>query len=178
MIIALAGRRVDPQDAKEIRFPLQNVDLVRTRLRALFQDEHATTLVSSAACGADLIALAVAAGLGIRASVILPFERSRFRQTSVTDRPGEWGPLFDRILDDVSAAGDLLILNPPPGERDYSEANFVILDKAVELSKASNQPLMAVVVWDAVSRGDRDLTEEFRTEARIRALATKEILTL
>src|SRR5689334_3365039 len=54
MIVALAGRRVDKSDAQEPRFPLRNVDLVRTRTRELLRNKDATALVSSAACGADL----------------------------------------------------------------------------------------------------------------------------
>src|ERR1019366_7008755 len=101
MIIALAGRRVDSADAKESRFPLRNVGIVRTRARAALKEIGATALVSSAACGADLIALSEAGKLGLRRRVVLPFERSRFRDTSVTDRPGDWGPLYDQVLDAV-----------------------------------------------------------------------------
>jgi hypothetical protein len=56
-VIALAGRRIDAIDAKAARFPLQAVPLVRERVSDLLQREHAKALVSSAACGADLIAL-------------------------------------------------------------------------------------------------------------------------
>ena len=114
MIIALAGRRVDPADAKEQRFPLDNVESVRTRARAVLKKLGATALVSSAAWGADLIALSEAGQLGLRRRVILPFERRRFRETSVTDRPGEWGPLYDQVLDAVEAAGKLAGLTGKP----------------------------------------------------------------
>ena len=98
MIIALAGRRVDSADAKESRFPLRNVERVRTRARAVLKEKGATTLVSSAACGADLIAVSEAGQLGLRRRVILPFGRSRFQESSVTDRPGEWGRFSARLL--------------------------------------------------------------------------------
>src|SRR5882672_10452911 len=94
MIIALAGRRVDSADAKQPRFPPRNVERVHTQTRAVLKEKGATALVSSAACGADLIALSEAGQLGLRRRVILPFERRRFRETSVTDRPGEWGRLY------------------------------------------------------------------------------------
>src|ERR1017187_7580444 len=133
MIIALAGRRVDSSDAKECRFPLRNVELVRTRVRAALIEMGAEALVSSAACGADLIALSEAGRLGLRRRVILPFERKRFRETSVTDRPGEWGPLYDHVLNEVEAAGDLVILQDVPDDEAYSTANRAILDEAVAL---------------------------------------------
>ena len=178
MIIALAGRRVDTADAKEPRFPLRNVESVRTRARAVLKEEGATALVSSAACDADLIALSEAGQLGLRRRVILPFERRRFRETSVTDRPGEWGPLYDQVLDAVEAAGDLVILQNGSDDEAYSAANRAILDEAVAMAKAVHQSATAVLIWDGVSRGDKDLTEEFGAEARKRGLAVTQVRTL
>ena len=97
MIVALAGRRIDKPDADAPRFPLTGVDLVRGRLHHLLSEKKVTTFVCSAACGADLLALAAARDLGIRRRVILPFTRERFRVTSVVDRPGDWGPLFNAV---------------------------------------------------------------------------------
>src|SRR5256885_749046 len=57
MIIALAGRRIDAPSTSTPTFPLPEVDKVREKLAALFESEGATALASSAACGADLIAL-------------------------------------------------------------------------------------------------------------------------
>src|ERR1700683_4963453 len=131
MIIAVSGRRVDTADAKQPRLPLGNVELVRTRVRTLLKESGATALVSSAACGADLIALSEAGQLGLRRRVILPFERRRFRETSVTDRPGDWGPLYDRVLDEVEAAGDLVILQKGADDEAYAAANHAILDEAI-----------------------------------------------
>lgn len=178
MIIALAGRRVDSADAKELRFPLRNVERVRTRVLAILKEKGATALVSSAACGADLIALSEAGHLGIRRRVILPFERKRFRETSVTDRPGEWGPLYDQVLDAVEAAGDLVILQTASDNEAYSSANRAILDEAVTLAKAVHEPITAVVIWDGASRGAHDLTEEFGAEARKRRLGVREVRTI
>jgi hypothetical protein len=178
MIIALAGRRVDSTDAKESRFPLRNVEIVRTRARAVLKEKGATAVVSSAACGADLIALSEAGELGLRRRVVLPFERKRFRQTSVTDRPGEWGPLYDQVLDAVEAAGDLVILQNGSDDEAYSAANHAILDEAEALATALHQPATAVLIWDGASRGDHDLTEEFGAEARKRGLAVTEVRTV
>jgi hypothetical protein len=178
MILALAGRRIDSADAKEPRFPPRNVERVRTRARAVLQETGASALVSSAACGADLIALSAAGQLGLRRRVVLPFERRRFRETSVTDRPGEWGPLYDRVLDAVEAVGDLVILQNGSDDEAYSAANRAILDEAVAMAKAARQPATAVLIWDGVSRGNGDLTEEFGAEARRRGLAVMEVRTL
>src|SRR5262244_1087768 len=79
MIIALDGRRIDALDATRPRFPQQNVEIVRRRIRALLESENASILVSSAACGADLLALCEAASLGLRSRIVLPFDRETFR---------------------------------------------------------------------------------------------------
>ena len=177
MIIALAGRRIDPPDAKETRFPLRNIDRVRTGIRALLKEKAATALVSSAACGADLIALSEAGQLGLRRRVILPFERGRFRETSVTDRPGDWGTLYDEILDALEARGDVIVLQNVSDEQAYSAANRAILDEAVARATTVHEPATAVLVWDGTSRGDHDLTEEFGVEACRLGLVVAEIRT-
>ena len=64
---------------------------MRRRIRALLNASAATILVSSAACGADLIALSEARELGLGLRIILPFARDKFRISSVADRPGIGG---------------------------------------------------------------------------------------
>ncbi len=177
MIVALAGRRIDSADSTEPRFPLQNVETVRTRIRSLLKEKNAAALVSSAACGADLIALSEAGQLGLKRRVILPFERRRFRQTSVTDRPGDWGPIYDEILDAVEPAGDLVVLKDGMDEEAYAAANQAIFDEALALAQVIHQSVSAVLIWDGVTRGGRDLTAEFGVEARRRGLAVTEIPT-
>ena len=178
MVIALAGRRVDSAEADKSRFPASNVASVQRHIRAVLREKGTTTLVSSAACGADLIALSEAGQLGLRRRVILPLERRRFRETSVTDRPGDWGRLFDQILNEVAKAGDLVLLQNPPDDEPYTAANQAILDEAVALGKTLHQPVSAILVWDGISRDDHDLTEEFGAEARKRGLAVTEVHTI
>ena len=98
MVIALVGRRIDPPDLAFPVFPYTAVQRVRKRIHDLLKDSDAKALVCSAACGANLIALEAAGELGIRRRIVLPFEPARFRETSVIDRPGDWGPAFDRII--------------------------------------------------------------------------------
>jgi hypothetical protein len=76
MIIALAGRRVDPPDAKEHPFPgsASNIEVVRERIRTSLKNHGAQVLVSSAACGSDLLVLSEAGNLGLRRRIVLPFE--------------------------------------------------------------------------------------------------------
>ncbi len=176
MIIALSGRRVDALQAKQPRFPLQNVDRVRDDVRRLLQDKQATALISSAACGADLIALSEAGSLGLRRKVVLPFERARFRETSVVDRPGDWGALYDQIIDEVAARGDLLVLGKTEDDDPYGATNKVILKEAVALAGQTQEAAGALLIWEGASRGKEDFTESFGAEARKLGLDVFEIL--
>jgi hypothetical protein len=160
------------------RFPADNIDMVSQGLRGLLEREHVTAMVSSAACGADLIALREASRLGLRGRIVLPFDRALFRASSVTDRPGDWGPLFDRLVDAGAGRGDVVTLAQPAGDGAYAQANIAILDEAQALGRAANEPVCAVLVWDGVSRGPGDLTEEFGEAARGRGIPVLEVLTV
>lgn len=192
MIIALAGRRIDAPDTQTSRFPMENTAKVQECISALFVKYKATALVCSGACGADLLALDTAGELGLRRRIVLPFEPNRFRETSVTDRPGEWGALFHRISKEVEVTGDLVVLRDVVGEDDaYAATNKVIIDEALALARQDggewsnaentssypNERVLAVLVWDGVERSEGDMTAAFEREARAHGLKIAEILT-
>jgi hypothetical protein len=179
MIIALAGRRVDAADAKQEQFPARNVAMVRERIRQMLQSQRAAVLVSSAACGADLLALSEAGCLGLRRRIVLPFEREKFRATSVTDRPGEWEALYDKVLNEVEKNADLLVIqSKKDDDESYAEASHVIVDEALSLGLQLRQQAIAVLVWEGQSRGAGDLTEEFGTFAQNKGVPVTSVLTL
>jgi hypothetical protein len=178
-ILALAGRRIDAPDATP-RFPLERVSKVKEKLRHAFAQHAASALVCSAACGSDLLALDAAGELGLRRRVVLPFEAERFRETSVIDRPGPWGDLYDRIVAAVGDAGELVVLEDAgEGSEAYAAATEKIIDEAIALASAepTARPL-AVRVWEGRSRGAGDMTEHFGRLAQERGLPVLDILTL
>jgi hypothetical protein len=182
-ILALAGRRIDAPGAPA-RFPLAALDVVRERLRALLVEREISTLVCSAACGVDLLALEAAGALGLRRRVVLPFAAERFRETSVTDRPGDWAKLYDDVLAALQGCEDLVILEASPaGDSAYAAANAAILDHAEEFVRAGagdgeHEELFAAIAWDGASRGAGDLTVQFRDLALGRGLLVIELSTL
>jgi hypothetical protein len=176
MIIALAGRRIDAADASVPRFPLTNADMVRRRVRELFVAQGAKKLVCAAACGADLLALEVAGELGLRRRIVLPFEPGQFRRTSVVDRPGNWGEIFDRVLREVGPADIVVVPDRAADSEMYLMTNDVILDEARALAEAWEQ-ILAVIVWEGTPRGVGDVTAAFAQSARQRALKLVTLLT-
>jgi len=174
LVIALAGRRIDAVNAAEARFPERSVPLVERRLTEAFADSKATTLVCAAACGADLLALAVAGKLGLRRCVVLPADVPTFRASSVVDRPGAWGQLFDVVVAEVEARGDLWVHELGADDEAYRAANRAILDHAQQLGG----PVEAWVVWNGRARDGGDITLHFAEEARARKLNVRELSTL
>jgi hypothetical protein len=185
VIVALAGRRIDPPHAETPRFPENRIAVVRDRIRQLLQELNATTLVASAACGVDLLGQQAAGELGLRRIVVLPFEPARFRETSVTDRPGDWGPIFDALIASVrNEDGSLRLLDQPVGDGSshaaYAAVNELVLGTALDLARGVNagNGVRAIAVWDGASRGRGDLTEHFINAARSYGIPVEEVLTL
>jgi hypothetical protein len=190
-IVAFAGRRIDATDAETPRFPLTQVNVVHKKIEELFRRDKVKTLICSAACGADLIALRVAQKLRIGYRIVLPFAPERFRITSVMDRPctqeWNWGVLFDLVIDIAQGKGELVVVETDEDRQiAYQAVNHAILNEALQQGRIqaeastmeSPQEIQAVIAWDGHARGPRDLTLHFAEEARSRGLVVKEILTL
>lgn len=164
IVAALAGRRIDAAESTSNVFPLERVETVRRKLERSFEENRIGILVCSAACGADLIGLDIACSRGMQMRVILPFSVARFRQSSVLDRPGNWGPLFDAIIASISPS-DLITL--PGGEASddaYEEATKEIIKQACLL--AAPEKAIAIAVWEGRARDDADATASFLSHAK------------
>jgi hypothetical protein len=177
MIIALAGRRIDTVDAETPRFPLEMKDVVLDRLVDLFERLKPSALVSSAACGADLLGLEAAGDLGITRYIILPFGRDAFLETSVIDRPGGWGSRFKEIIRSVDDDGNLIILDGSVDDTTaYSRVTTEILERAEQLA-SGNKDVIAVAVWEGQAKGEDDETAAFVAQATERDIEVEPILT-
>ncbi|MDQ6888933.1 MAG: hypothetical protein M3Z56_01440 [Bacteroidota bacterium] len=187
MVIALAGRRIDAEDAKSIRFPAANIEVVGERLQQFFLANMPRYLICSGACGADLLALEVAGELKIKRIMVLPFAAAKFRLKSVTDRPGNWGDLFDKIYKDLDKQSNVIVLNDAEDDKDaYENTNFEILQKADEVYKTLNKDInhssesgsskkIALVVWEGKPKVSGDTTDHFRRQAERRSYEIREI---
>lgn len=178
VVVALAGRRIDRETEGRPRFPLAEVPRVRQRLHEVFRRLQAKALVSSAACGADLLGLDVAGEDGIARHIVLPFVPEMFRERSVVDRPGPWGPLFDRIVDEVRSERHLTIAGMDPrNPTSFTVVNGLLIDKALTIAKSKTR-VWAVVVWDGFARDADDATQDFRTRAIRVGVPIEDVLTV
>ena len=167
MIVAIAGRRIDALDAKEKRFPLEMEETVFVRIHNFFRKNKVGILVSSAACGADLLAQKAARKLRIERHIILPFEREKFRKTSVTDRPDDWGKLFDEVCNEGERKGNLIVLEgfEDDEEKAYSAVTKEILKRAKKL-QSKDEKVLAVAVWEGEAKDESDETASFIEQAK------------
>jgi hypothetical protein len=154
---------------------MTNVARVERDVERVLRELRPATVVGSAACGSDLLVLEAAGRLGIRRRVVLPFDHAVFRGTSVADRPGDWGPRFDAVIDDVNTRGDLLELTLDPKQPGtYQRTNLEIFREADAIARP-DEDRTALVLWNGTGRGDDDVTDAFRNEARRRNWPTAEI---
>jgi len=176
--MAVAGRRIDAEDAETRRFPLAHVPEVRSRIRAALLEYGPAWLVSSAAAGSDLLAQKVARELGIQLRIVVPFGVDAFRESSVADRPGDWGPQFDRLVHELQPQGNVIDLDLDPAAVDvYERANIAIIDQALSLSGGDAAQVQAMVIWEGRPRGADDTTAAFAEAARSRGIDVRSVLT-
>jgi hypothetical protein len=179
VVIAFAGRRIDAADAPARRFPIECREAVAARLEALFRNSAATTLVSSAACGADLVAIEVARAIGMAFVIVLPFDEASFAATSVTDRPGSWLAPYEQARREARQRGDLIVLNgDPSADSAYALANDRIIREAERRAADGRSDLLAVIAHEGASRGAADLTEAFARAARESGIRVEHVSTL
>ncbi|MER9935140.1 hypothetical protein [Mesorhizobium sp. M0088] len=159
-VVALAGRRIDAVGA-ERRFPLGNVPIVRARIVEALKRLEVKSLVCSAACGADLIALQVAIEQNIPRRILLPFEPQKFRSSSVTDRPGNWGEIFDYVLEQTPSEDvvNLELTNKDPN-KNYSLVTREIVKQTSIIAKAADLSPTTLLVWDSLPRHTGDATQD------------------
>lgn len=184
-VAALAGRRPDEEGASPPRFPLRAATSVQEALHDLFGRENVQVLVCSAACGADIIALTAARDLGLRRRVVLPFAPDAFVRTSVVDRPGDWEQRYWDVIEEVRAAGDLVVLDGDPEvDESYAAASAAILREAIAIAGSDDggtgaARLMAIAVWEGAKRQDgKDETASLLNRARKAGAAIREVSTL
>jgi hypothetical protein len=162
-VAVLAGRRPDALDTDVARFPVTRIPIVRRELSEVFVKEEFTSLVCAAACGADLLALEVAVELDLEIYIVLPFDSDQFRHLSVIDRPGDWVAVYDQLIAQTRDTGHLQELDlASEDSTTFLEANEAIIRQARKVAEVDGMSPIAIVVWDGQSRGEDDVTQNFK----------------
>ena len=164
---AIAGRRIDARDAEITRFPPERAPTVKGALKKVLSERGIGFVVTSAACGADILALEASVELGIRFRIILPFRRERFLVSSVVDRGADWGRRYGALLALAEARGDVVELEAVDGDDDaaYGRATERILEEARVFARDHESTPMAIAVWDEQRRDGGDATMDFLESA-------------
>lgn len=162
------------------RFAEAELPRVQAQLETFFAQRDVALLVGSAACGADILILELAAKHNIATRIILPFEAARFRRTSVIDRGEAWGPRFDAVVDYAQHNGAIVVLDPGDGGEDaaYSRVTEQIVATAARCGQEPDRSALALAVWDQHPRTQADATLEFIELARRWQLPVEEIATI
>ena len=175
-IACLAGRRIDPIDADAPRFPLHRASGVGEAIAAILVERKISRLVCAAANGADILALEACEALAIPATVVLAFSVAIFREVSVIDRPGDWGPRFDKVIAHARTHSDLVELGYAKNDQKaFLGANREIVAR---VTAANAGEKFAIVVWDGAKRGEDDATADLVDEARQVGIEVIEVLTM
>lgn len=177
MIITFAGRRIDADNSERPVFPLALTSAVKAKIIQALRDTDAKHVISSGACGTDLLAMQAAETLQISKTMVLPFKTETFKVTSVIDRPGDWGFIFDNLVKELRQSGQLIELDLDKNDPEvYTKTNLHILDEAEKLAARDPQDsVTAIIVWEGKPKSSGDTTHHFMLEAQKRNFVVREI---
>ncbi|RWO49213.1 hypothetical protein [Mesorhizobium sp.] len=142
---------------------MSEIARVRTEIAAALKRMGVDLLVGSAACGTDILGLQAAEAAGVKTRIVLPFEVERFRQNSVTDRPGDWAPEYDRLVANAAKRGDLDIVDTSNAEDPYLANNLAVMAK---VDAARPKRGVGIFVWNGIPKGPNDATANLQRLAK------------
>lgn len=151
LAVVLAGHMIDAADRTVPRFSESSVAHVSARIRASLATlgvHPGDRAITSAAAGGDLLLAEAALQAGMALTVCLPFEESRFIESSLSFAGDEWMERFARL---TQSPGVLVREMPPPGDdgaNPYERANLWMVYLALA-SGARN--VRGLVIWDGKS---------------------------
>lgn len=180
-VLAAAGRRIG-----DARFPQRNEEKVARSIRSALNASRPALIVSSAACGADILVLEAARDLGIPTRIILPFSVRAFRERSVADCAGNWTSRYDALITDrTTEDGSLVLLTAKDSVSDkeaavaYHDVTAKLIEEVANaIHRQEKATGGALIVWDAVRKGEDDESGYFLDSARARDWPIIEIPTL
>ncbi|WP_128954427.1 hypothetical protein [Bradyrhizobium guangzhouense] len=179
-VIAAAGRRIDAPDARNSSFAVARIASVRRLILDYLLRREIEIIISSGACGADLLLLDAAEELSIQYRILLPSTIASFRTSSVIDcAPSRvWADIYDRVTSAAVRRNNLIENIGDDRGPDYAAVNAAILEQALLFAGGRASSAIALMIWDGRPHPNRrDLTAEFKAEAEAKGFCLEEIST-
>jgi class 3 adenylate cyclase len=151
-VLVFSGHMIDTEArrGKPKRFPSNWTPAVTSALQDVIGALAPNYGYSSAACGSDILFLKVLKREGIAASVVLPFGRKEFAETSVGIGGEEWSGWYTEILEWVGKDRIHEISQSPLvfSSASYDYANMVLQGMAAIYADKLDTELIGLAVWD------------------------------
>jgi hypothetical protein len=166
-VVAFSGHMTDALGRAIPRFPEQEVDAVRSQIKARLREKGGTVhAVCSAARGGDLVFLETVVELRGTATVILPFPAADFKGTSVGGQRSAngktWNERFDAVLASERVVTSKPLLEKVPAESErpaaFDQCNAAIIEEAERLARVfddATPTLLTVLVPSATGDGGK-----------------------
>lgn len=148
LAVVLAGHMVDARGRTTQRFPQSGVEAVGAMIRAAverFAIQPGDRAISSAAAGGDLLLAEAALQAGMALTVCLPFEESRFIESSLSFAGSDWTERYRRL---TASPGATVREMPPAADPDlnpYERTNRWMVYLALATGAGE---VRGLVVWD------------------------------
>lgn len=173
-VVVFCGHMTDAPGRAEARFPGALADPAAALFERTLGALNAAVLVCSAARGADLLALEVAARAGVERHILLPFAADAFIGCSIEPDPG--GQWRARFRDAVAAATTLQVLGSHAGAArgvDFELVNRAAIGTALLLADATGRTPLVLGYWDGRGGDGPGGTAAMLAAASARGLATQ-----
>lgn len=153
-IVAFAGHMIDQCNRAMPRFPSYAEPAVRTRIGAVIRRLSPAAVVSSAACGGDIIFAEEALKLDTRLYVILPFENQHdFLEHSVEYAGNQWVDRFAHVCDHATPAPLFVKSGGYTGDHNFEDNQRALIFFAMGVAAAQNLPLKSLILCDEAQLG-------------------------
>jgi len=148
-VLAYCGHMVDVDGRASSRFPSDKIGAVRRAIQERLEQYGALHGFGQAARGSDLIFLQELLKRDLTASIVLPFQKEDFLETSVGDG---WRERFEEVF-----ANPLVTVRPPlqssrPSVAElpqaFGRANRQVQKLATEYAERLDEKVIVVAVWD------------------------------
>jgi class 3 adenylate cyclase len=148
-VVLFSGHIIDQPSREHKRFPIENEELVRSRIAEWLEENNGQIGFSSAACGSDILFLEEMLKRGGEINVVLPFEREPFIQTSVdVVSGGNWVERYSNVLNKANEIKVLSQYNENTLHDDLLFTNLYLYGTAQVRAERAGTDLKTLLVWD------------------------------